>query len=556
MRWSHLRLSAVFSNLSKNPLIGMICSILKICAMKRIFVIISALAVLSACNRAEEVTTSYLELRGVACHDTRTQFGQPNQQNIPFLWSAGDYIQLGSVKSNPIEKDCLSATFRWDNPPSTIDGYHLFYNMTARANSAKILATQSADGNLGNDGDFGYALADEFGVFVLEHKCSYIWFDTTAADALPNLLSITVSAETGIYLAGEQVFDYKSDCWQGAVTNGASAITLNFGQDGVALKAVNDGVFAAAVTLPAAIAGTEITVEYAFADGRSFKEVKTPKRDLTVGSTQRIATTIKAVDLTAALDYDLRVLTFEDCDAEFEAYMLDYYANSINVWSDLIDPLQYGGDLLYYQSGGTYTWNDSGNTNLTHAFAVPYWTGGHALSNYTIADYSKTPEGYYGWYELQLAIPIAGHNGSDNFCVHNGYRDDFNAEIYDAQLQGFAFADGVERVIDHMYVTNTCYVLNSLLYGDGFAPPATDESLFKIVAYGYDAADNQTASTELVLCKGTEAITEWVKFDLSVLGKVAKVVFNFAPSDDLVGIYGMNTPAYFAYDDVAVRFEL
>ena len=107
-----------------------------------------------------------------------------------------------------------------------------------------------------------------------------------------------------------------------------------------------------------------------------------------------------------------------------------------------------------------------------------------------------------------------------------------------------------------MYVTNTCYVLNSLLYGDGFAPPATDESLFKIVAYGYDAADNQTASTELVLCKGTEAITEWVKFDLSVLGKVAKVVFNFAPSDDLVGIYGMNTPAYFAYDDVAVRFEL
>ena len=50
--------------------------------MKRFIVIISALTMLAACNSAEELTTNYLELKGTACLDTRTQFGQPNQQNI------------------------------------------------------------------------------------------------------------------------------------------------------------------------------------------------------------------------------------------------------------------------------------------------------------------------------------------------------------------------------------------------------------------------------------------------------------------------------------------
>lgn len=92
-------------------------------------------------------------------------------------------------------------------------------------------------------------------------------------------------------------------------------------------------------------------------------------------------------------------------------------------------------------------------------------------------------------------------------------------------------------------------------WSDLVDPPATEQTIYKIVAYGYDASDTLTASTELVLCQGTNPITDWVKFDLSVLGKVAKVLFNFAPSDDLIGDYGMNTPAYFAYDDVAVQFE-
>ena len=568
--------------------------------MKRIFAIFSALAMLSACNSAEDqLTPNYLELKGTACLNTRTQFGQPNQQNIPFLWSAGDYIQLGTIKSNPIESDCISATFRWDNPPSTIDGYHLFYNMTGVANNAKVLSTQSADGNLGNDGDFGYALADEFGIFVLEHKCSFIWFDTTAADELPNLRTITISAPSGINLAGEQVFDYKSDSWQGKVINGSNSITLNFGDSGVALSKANQGLFAAAVTLPAAIAGTEISVEYTFVDGRSFTEVKTPKRDLTAGGTQRIATTIKASDLTAALDYELRVLTFEDSDAKFSPMYLDYAdgwaGREIYTWSDLIDSPQYNGPLMYGndQMDAMYYWYDEGNTELYHIFpdnyAYCFWGGGHAISNYWGAGYTNEDRNahiakYYGqdylnqwsgkpgadaalgWFLLQLMVPIAPHSG-DNFCVHYGYKDHYS---FIENLPEISFMDCEPRVIDHMYVTNTNYTLNQLYNGvkseegNSFGGNWTglqEDAWLKIVAYGYDsvdadpAYDEPTSTAEFYLVNGLNVVESWQKWDLSVLGKVAKVRFNFLYSDQMGGRYGFTIPGYFAYDDIAVRFD-
>ena len=172
-----------------------------------------------------------------------------------------------------------------------------------------------------------------------------------------------------------------------------------------------------------------------------------------------------------------------------------------------------------------------------------------------IEDYATLPEGYYGWYELQMSVPCGGHNGSTNFAVHNGYVDFFNSQIYDPVMQGWEFADGVERVVDHMYVTNTNYALNSLIYGDGFNAPATDETVIKIIAYGYNSQDEAVGSVEFTLCNGKDnMVTTWEKWDLSPLGKVAKVVFNFSASDDQIGDYGLNFPAYFAYDDVAVQF--
>ena len=294
-----------------------------------------------------------------------------------------------------------------------------------------------------------------------------------------------------------------------------------------------------------------------------------------------------------AQDYELRILTFEDKDAKFEPYTLDYVdygtGKKITTWSDLIDDPQYGGPLTYadYMSA-EYHWYDENNTELEHTFpdnyAYCFWGGGHAISNYWGAgwsdedrdlhiakyygeDYVKQNAGndaMLGWFNLQMMIPVQPHSG-DNFAVHYGYKDFFS---YIENLPEISFADGKKHVIDHMYVTNTNYTLNQLYNGvkseagnsfGGNWEGLTDDAWLKIVAYGFDdvdadAYDEPTDSVEFYLVKGKNVVTDWQKWDLSPLGEVAKLRFNFLYSSEMGGRYGFTIPGYFAYDDVAVRF--
>lgn len=568
--------------------------------MKKLFLSIYVLALLLSCSKSDELVqpNEPLVLTGYSCQDTmtRTHFGTPSESQIPYFWSMGDYIWLGSVKSNPIAEDCRQAQFVWSNPPSTIGDFHIFYNMTGSNKTAKVLAEQSADGNLGNDGDFGYAVADEFGIFCLDHKTSYIWFDTKSEESLPKLNSITVTAAEGLALAGERVFDYKNDVWESSVVNGSNQIVLNFGE-GVELQSSNSGVFAAMVTLPAAIGGTELQVVYTFADGSTFTEVKNPTKNLSDGDTQRISTTIVAENLVQPepeLTYELRVLTFEDEDAKFEPYTLDYAYDwagaEITTWSDLIDNPQYGGPLTYAdQMSAEYYWYDEANTELTHTFPYNYsycfWGGGHAISNYWGEGYSDEDRDthiakYYGedyvienagndqmlgWFNLQFMIPVKAHSG-DNFAIHYGYKDSYS---YIENLPEISFADGVARVIDHMWVTNTNYTLNQLYNGvkseagnnfGGNWTGLTEDAWLKLIAQGFDDVDadayaEPVSEVEFYLVRGEDVVTDWQKWDLSGLGAVAKVRLNFAYSDEMGGRYGFTIPGYFAYDDVAVRFD-
>ena len=129
-----------------------------------------------------------------------------------------------------------------------------------------------------------------------------------------------------------------------------------------------------------------------------------------------------------------------------------------------------------------------------------------------------------------------------------------------SNLASFEFDDGVARVIDHMWVTNTTYVYNQLqAAGFGSTYVLSDKSTFKIVARGYASVFDEepvTTSEFYLLKEGKQFVTEWTKWDLSELGEVAMVDFNLVGSEDMVGDYGLSVPAYFAYDDVAVRFKI
>ena len=290
---------------------------------------------------------------------------------------------------------------------------------------------------------------------------------------------------------------------------------------------------------------------------------------------------------------DIRTLTFEDQDAKFESYYLDYAddwsGREICTWSDLIDDVQYGGPLTYadYMSA-MYTWWDEGNTELYHMFpdnyAYCFWGGGHAISNYWGEGYSDEDRDrhiakYYGedyvtenagndqmlgWFNLQFMVPVKPHSG-DNFCIHYGYKDDYS---YIENLPEWSFADGQARVIDHMWVTNTNYTLNQLVNGvkseegntfGGNWEGLTEDAWLKLIAQGFDDVDadayaEPVSEVEFYLVQGMNVVTDWQKWDLSALGKVAKVRFNFAYSEEMGGRYGFTIPGYFAYDDVAVQF--
>ena len=267
----------------------------------------------TACNKMEEfdsvsnfVLTGYNESNA----DSRTAFGTPNESTIPFLWSSGDYIWLGQTKSDAINADCQIANFTFSGGSPAYSGTgHVFYNLTGNSEYAEVLNNQKADGNLGNDGDFGYATLDKYNSFCLKHKTSYLWFDTTTEDShMPKLLSITVDADD-VNIAGKQTYDFQNDQWSSTVTEGSSTITLNF-KGGHTLVSSNAGVMAAMVCLPAAISGKTLTITYTFEDGSTFTETKHPTKDLVVGATSRISTKIAKSSLVKEPSYELRVLTF------------------------------------------------------------------------------------------------------------------------------------------------------------------------------------------------------------------------------------------------------
>ena len=538
--------------------------------MKRLFSILALAAMVSGCSKDDAAQPATFTLTGYSDINTRTAFGTPDTNSIPFVWSAYDKIWVGDMESSPLESGGgSSATFTFTSEPQ--EGATIYYNMKGLSAIANIPAEQDANNSLGLNGDFGYATVEN-GSFKLNHATAYWWFDVTRANGEledATLESITIDAYDAT-IAGTAK-------WNGSAfntpTNGKSTITLTVDKE---LATANEGVMAAAVVLPTTLSKLTLTYEFTVGDKTKYYDKTIEKsRVLESGRTYRIAVEeLNTSDLYS--EPELRVLTFEDGTQKFSQYSFwtykydgfesfdKYEMYTISKWSELIPDTQHG-DPMHYGVGDDimgiwadalktdYYWCDSGNTMLKHVLpSGSYRGGGHVISNYVREDFETCPdEGW--WAAVQLSTLCGGNNGSSNFCVHNGYSATDHSD-----LPGFEFSDGKARVIDHMYVTNTTYATNCLIVGDGFTGPIGDDSWFKIVATGYDENDNEVAEkAECYLCDVANGIfaDDWVQFDLSSLGKVKKVVFNMYSSTDLHNGHSMAAPAYFAYDDVAVWFE-
>lgn len=197
----------------------------------------------------------------------------------------------------------------------------------------------------------------------------------------------------------------------------------------------------------------------------------------------------------------------------------------------------YVNNVSYAENGVTFT----NNFNETYSS----WTG-FAISNKV----DKETAGYSNQYSVYAT---SGAAGSANFAV--GFYGAYNDE-----RPTMAFAAGVEHQIVSAYLCLTTYTYKAIVDGDdgygGVRQFCLDSlDLYTLVATGYDCNATQTGELSIKLADytGTTAVLfdNWAKVDLTVLGKVNKVTFKLTSTD--TGAWGINTPTYFAIDNV--KFE-
>jgi hypothetical protein len=111
-------------------------------------------------------------------------------------------------------------------------------------------------------------------------------------------------------------------------------------------------------------------------------------------------------------------------------------------------------------------------------------------------------------------------------------------------------------------ITNTTYAALSMRDGDSFAkkfggPSGNDPDFFRLTIRGFDALDTLTGTVEFFLADYRFAnnsldyiVSQWTTVNLAPLGSAVRMTFDLDSTDN--GPFGMNTPAYFALDNLNV----
>ena len=175
----------------------------------------------------------------------------------------------------------------------------------------------------------------------------------------------------------------------------------------------------------------------------------------------------------------------------------------------------------------------------------PYWEG-FAYSNTTD---TITP-GFTNQYSV---ITGMGADGSSNYGIC--YAEGFNGTI-----PTITFADEIN--LAEAYITNTTYAFLAMQDGEGPAKKfggdtGDDPDWYLLTITGKDADGLNTGDVTLYLADfrfGDNSqdyiIDAWTAVNLSSLGQVKTLEFSVSSSD--TGDFGINTPTYFAIDNIAI----
>ena len=156
-----------------------------------------------------------------------------------------------------------------------------------------------------------------------------------------------------------------------------------------------------------------------------------------------------------------------------------------------------------------------------------------------------------------------GAAGSSNFAVAFGYLDSLDpSEISQLEQLPHVLLPEDYAVVSAEF-TNTTWAGISMQKGDTFAKSfggltGGDPDFFRLSVYGSQEGVPLADSVDLMLAdfrsennEDDFILDEWRQLDLAPLADADRLYFNLESSD--VGDFGMNTPSYFAIDNIELR---
>ncbi len=203
-----------------------------------------------------------------------------------------------------------------------------------------------------------------------------------------------------------------------------------------------------------------------------------------------------------------------------------------------------------------------------------FWNGSDGSGRFTSGparfynDYNAEYFSWSGWAYSNTSDMTTPGWSNQYSAITGGGIDPDRGSIYavgnNYGSTGMVFNDSSAREVRGFFVTNTTYAVQSMKLGDFFAKvfggsEGTDQDWFRLSVEGFSNGIS-TGNVDFDLADYTYPETEkdyiietWQWVELSSLGSVDSLAFSLSSSD--AGDFGMNTPAYFAIDNLYVVNE-
>ena len=199
-----------------------------------------------------------------------------------------------------------------------------------------------------------------------------------------------------------------------------------------------------------------------------------------------------------------------------------------------------------YENGQNLT--GAGFTSQGVFFNNSYDTTYGSWSGWSLSDVNNSSTA--GYSNQYAAITGTAPGGSGLYAV-----------AYDGYANGSYFNLPAGSSAQSLEVTNTTYAYLSMLHGDQFAKQFSTGDFFLLTITGYTgsgATGSSVGSINVYLANYTAPdntpLSTWQTIGLSSLASATSIGFSLSSSDNSTygGISYMNTPAYFAMDNLVI----